>query len=49
VNEVLAADPKNCVYARGDKPVLALIRELTEEKRASYIHIKKGNFSLTLA
>jgi oxaloacetate decarboxylase alpha subunit len=49
VNEVLAADPKNCVYARGDKSVLALIRELTKEKRASYIHIKKGNFSLTLA
>jgi oxaloacetate decarboxylase alpha subunit len=48
VDEVLAAGPKNYDYPRGDKPIFALIQELTMKKDAAYIHIEKGDFSLTL-
>ena len=48
VDDVLAAGPKIYDYPRGDKPVLALVHELTRRKEAAYIHIKKGDFSLTL-
>jgi oxaloacetate decarboxylase alpha subunit len=48
VDDVLTAGPKNYDYPRGDKPVLALIHELSNRKEQSYIHIKKGDFSLKL-
>lgn len=48
VDEVLAAGPKNYAYPRGDKPILALVQELTKKKTVSYIHIQKEDFSLTL-
>jgi oxaloacetate decarboxylase alpha subunit len=48
VDEVLAAGPKSYDYPRHDKPVMQLVRELSSRKEAAYIHIKKGDFSLTL-
>jgi pyruvate/oxaloacetate carboxyltransferase len=48
VDEVLAAGPKKYGYPRGDKPVLALIQELTSRKATFSIQIQKGDFSLTL-
>ena len=48
VDEVLAAGPKHYDYPKGHKPVLALVHELTRRDEAGYIHIKKGDFSLTL-
>jgi oxaloacetate decarboxylase alpha subunit len=48
VDEVLAAGPQNYDYPRGDKPVLALVRELTRRKDSAYIHIERGDLSLTL-
>ena len=48
VDDVLAAGPKSYTYPRGDKPVLALVRELTSRKEEAFIDIKKGDFSLTL-
>jgi oxaloacetate decarboxylase alpha subunit len=48
VDEVLATGPRSYDYPRGDKPVLALVRELTRREDAAYIHIKRGDFSLTL-
>ena len=48
VDEVLAAGPKRYDYPKSDKPVMALIRELTRRDDAAYIHITKGEFSLTL-
>lgn len=48
VDDVLAAGAKSYNYPRGDKPVLALVRELTSRKGEAFIDIKKGDFSLTL-
>lgn len=48
VDDVLAAEPKSYNYPKGDKPVLSLVRELTKRNEAAYIHIRKGNFSMTL-
>jgi oxaloacetate decarboxylase alpha subunit len=48
VDEVLAAGPQSYNYPRYDKPVMQLIRELTSRKESAYIHVKKGDFSLTL-
>jgi oxaloacetate decarboxylase alpha subunit len=48
VDEVLAMGPQNNDYPRGDKPVLALVRELTSRKDSVSIHIERGDFSLTL-
>ena len=48
VDEVLAAGRKNYDYPRGDKPVMALVHELTKRKERAFIHIQKGDFSLTL-
>ena len=48
VDKLLSADPQEYIYPRGDKPLLALIQELIQKKRAAYIHIEKGDFSLTL-
>jgi oxaloacetate decarboxylase (Na+ extruding) subunit alpha len=48
VSKVLAAGPNNSHYPRGDKPLLALIRELTRDREACRIHVRKKNFSLAL-
>ncbi len=48
VDDVLAQGPRAYDYPRGDKPVLALIQELTQRKDRFCIHIEKGDFSLTL-
>ena len=45
---MLAEGPGKYDYPRGDKPMLALIQELTQRKDSAYIHIEKGDFSLTL-
>ena len=43
-----AAGPINTRYPRGDKPVMALIQELTARNDYGYIHLEKKGFSLTL-
>jgi len=48
VDEVLAKGPGQYDYPRGDRPVLALIQELTQRKGHGFIKIEKGDFSLTL-
>jgi oxaloacetate decarboxylase alpha subunit len=48
VDAVLAAGPKNYDYPRGDKPVIALIDELTKRLDQTSIYIKNKDFSLTL-
>jgi oxaloacetate decarboxylase alpha subunit len=48
VDDVLAAGPKSYNYPRGDKPVLALVRELASRKEEAFIDIKKNDFSLAL-
>ncbi len=49
VDATLFAGPIEKTYPRGDKPVMALIQELTRRKDASRIRIEKGGFSLTLS
>ena len=48
VEATLAAGPINTHYPRGDKPVMALIQELTARNDYGYIHLEKKGFSLTL-
>ncbi|HSR13467.1 MAG TPA: hypothetical protein VLS90_18620, partial [Thermodesulfobacteriota bacterium] len=48
VNATLAAGPVPTAYPRGDKPLMALVRELGKLEDVSYIHIEKEGFSLTL-
>ncbi len=48
VDDVLAAGPQTYDYPRGDKPILALVRELSKRKDVASVHIKKGDFSLLL-
>jgi len=48
VDEVLNAGPKDYAYPRGDKPILALIRELTMRKCTARVHIEKEDFFLEL-
>jgi oxaloacetate decarboxylase (Na+ extruding) subunit alpha len=47
INAMRAAGPIKATYPRGDKPFMALLYELMQRKR-SYIHIKKDDFSVTL-
>ncbi|RJX28369.1 MAG: hypothetical protein C4525_16570 [Desulfarculus sp.] len=49
VDRVLARGPQGGQYPRGDKPVLALIQELTTQSDATYVHIEKEGLSLTLS
>jgi oxaloacetate decarboxylase alpha subunit len=48
VEATLAAGPIQTQYPRGDKPMMALIQELTARNDYGYIHIQKKGFSLTL-
>lgn len=48
VDATLAAGPIQKDYPRGDKPLIALMRELTRKDDLSYIHIQKDRFSLCL-
>lgn len=48
VEATRAAGPIQIQYPRGDKPVMALIQELTARNDYGYIHIQKKGFSLTL-
>ena len=48
VEATISAGPIKRDYPRGDKPVMALIQELTKQKDTSRIHVKKGDFSLRL-
>jgi len=48
VEATIAAGPINTSYPKGNKPVMALIEELTQRRDARYIHVQKGDFSLTL-
>ncbi|MEW5912410.1 MAG: carboxyltransferase [Thermodesulfobacteriota bacterium] len=48
VDKVLACGEPPEEYPRGDKPVLALIQELTSQDQANYIEIEKKGLSLTL-
>ena len=48
VEATRAAGPINTHYPRGDKPVMALIQELTARNDYGYIHLEKKGFSLTL-
>ncbi|MFH1241850.1 MAG: pyruvate carboxylase subunit B [Pseudomonadota bacterium] len=49
VEATIAAGPINTNYPSGNKPVMALIHELTKREDTSYIHIEKKEFSLTLS
>jgi oxaloacetate decarboxylase alpha subunit len=49
LEKLLASGPKVYDYPRGDKPELALIQELSRRKDLSYVHVQKGDFSLTLS
>jgi oxaloacetate decarboxylase alpha subunit len=48
VEATIAAGPIETKYPRGDKPVMALIQELTKRNDLGYIQVQKGDFSLTL-
>ncbi|MBW1868513.1 MAG: carboxyltransferase, partial [Deltaproteobacteria bacterium] len=48
VEATISAGPIKKDYPRGDKPVMALIHELTKQKDASSIHVQKKGFSLSL-
>jgi oxaloacetate decarboxylase (Na+ extruding) subunit alpha len=48
VNATQAAGPIQTRYPRGDKPVMALIQELTGRKDFRSIHVQKKDFSLKL-
>ena len=48
VEATIAAGPINTSYPKGNKPIMALIEELTRRKDSSYIHVQKKGFSLTL-
>lgn len=48
VEATIAAGPIDTNYPRGDKPVMALIHELTKQEEPGYIYIQKKDFSLTL-
>lgn len=48
VDNVMTNDMQLHVLPRGDKPINELIRALAMHKNANYIHLKKGNFSITL-
>ncbi|MBI2857440.1 MAG: biotin carboxyl carrier protein, partial [Chloroflexi bacterium] len=48
VDAMLAAGPIKNNYPRGDKPVMALINELTKRKDTSYIRVEKKDLALTL-
>ncbi|MBI2957416.1 MAG: hypothetical protein HYY32_01105 [Chloroflexi bacterium] len=48
VEAMYAAGPIVNNYPRGDKPLLALITELTTRKDASHVRVEKTGFSLTL-
>lgn len=48
VDEVLNAGPKNYDYPRGDKPILALVSELTKRKNTASVRIEKDDFLLEL-
>lgn len=49
VEATISAGPIQKEYPRGDKPVMALIRELTLRNDACRIHVEKKGFSLTLS
>jgi len=46
VDEILNAGPKNYDYPRGDKPILALVSELTKQKNTAHVRIEKDDFLL---
>jgi len=48
VEATISAGPIKKDYPRGDKPVMALIEELTKQKAEHYIEVQKGDFYLTL-
>jgi oxaloacetate decarboxylase (Na+ extruding) subunit alpha len=48
VEATISAGPIKKDYPRGDKPVMALIRELTKQNNTSRIHVQKEGFSLSL-
>jgi len=47
IEEMRKAGPMKTDYPRGDKPHMALLYELMQQKKR-YIHIQKGDFSVTL-
>ncbi len=48
VEATISAGPIQRDYPRGDKPVMALIKEFTRRKNTHYIEVQKGDFYLTL-
>ncbi len=50
VNATIASSPIKTDYPSPavEKPVVALVRELTRKSNLAYLHIQKGDFSLTL-
>jgi len=49
VEATIAAGPIQTTYPRGDRPAMALIRELTKRNDLAHIHIEKEGFSLDLS
>ncbi len=48
VDATLAAGPISTDYPCGDKPVMALLKELTARKDLGHVQVQKEDFSLTL-
>lgn len=48
VEATISAGPIKKDYPRGDKPVMALVRELTNQQDISHIRVQKEGFSLSL-
>jgi oxaloacetate decarboxylase alpha subunit len=48
VEKTLKAGPIETRYPRGDKPVMALIQELTAREDFTYFNVQKNRFSLTV-
>lgn len=48
VEATISAGPIKKDYPRGDKPVMALVRELTKQQDISHIRVQKEGFSLSL-
>ena len=48
VEATISAGPIEKDYPRGDKPVMALIHELTKQKELSHVQVQKEGFSLSM-
>lgn len=48
VEATIAAGPIDTSYPKGNRPAMALIEELAQRRDYGYVHVQKGDYSLTL-